>query len=106
MPTDFNRDLAGVDIALGTGDSAVPFPTNRPYGKRHPLREIWRYEGESGSGLVIGLRRGALTAEDIAFLVYLGDRVVMRRMDSWSVSYEPVGSTRASDDPGRRGRTR
>jgi hypothetical protein len=102
----FDRDLARVDIALGTGGSAVPFPTNRPYGKRHPLREISRYENESGSRLVIELHRGALAVEDIAFLVYLGDRVVMRRMDSWSVSHEPVGSTRASDDPGRRGRTR
>jgi hypothetical protein len=83
----FDRDLGRVDIALGAGGSALAYPTNTPYGKRPPLREISRYEDESGSGLVIELSRGALVAEDIAFLVYLGDHVVMRRTDSWAVTH-------------------
>ena len=88
----FDAGLSRLEISLGKGGEVVPYPTDRPYGKRHPLREISHQRDDHGSRLAIELTSDAVISDQTAFLIYLGERVAMRRRDSWSVSYDPAKS--------------
>ena len=49
-------------------------------------------EKKDASGLVIDLDRKAFESENVAFLVYVGDRVVLRDSEAWSVRHAAADS--------------
>ena len=91
----FDHETTRINVSLEKGGTPVPYPTDSPYGKRHPLHVVSSFEDESVSQLVFELTQDALIADDVAFLIYLGDQVVLRRADSsWSVGDEPEQAAR------------
>lgn len=86
----FDAGLSRLSISLGEGGEVVPYSTDSPYGKDHPLGEVWRERDEHGHRLVIDLTSDAMISDHTAFLIYLGDRVSLENRDSWSVRYDPM----------------
>jgi hypothetical protein len=93
----FDSVASRIDISLGEGGKVVPYPAAPPYGKRHPLRVISRERKGEANHLAIELTPDAMSSDNVAFLVYLGDRVELRGRESWTLSYNPAGQSERSE---------
>lgn len=86
----FNPENA--QLAIKThGHATIEAQIQQPnWGKRHPLLEIASHADGDENDLTIELTPEAFEAEEIVFLVYLGDRVELRRVEAWSVESSPA----------------
>ena len=88
LSSDVSFDPATARLVSQVGPKATleAFDRKRRWGREHPLQVVSHEEGPVGSRLELELLPQAFAREPIAFWIYSGDRVELRRREAFRVS--------------------